>query len=175
MVWVQRCSPYQCGIQPRNPARPMLRIVGGSPSRPRAWPWVAALQVMTLKITPSNGKQKIKAILCFCQQSGPFPTCGGTLVSSRLVLSAAHCFDGHKAAFHEVVLGTNDVGALGIGARKYNVKKVTIHQSVLLIMLSNVRLFVYKGCYQWLSSAYKLARRGGASQSGQKTYLVWQY
>ncbi|KAM4632427.1 serine protease 53 [Discoglossus pictus] len=49
----------------------LMRIYGGSSSVPGEWPWHAALSHM--------GK----------------PICGGSLISDRWILSAAHCFNGN--------------------------------------------------------------------------------
>ena len=57
-----------CGI------RPSTRIVGGVAAKHGGWPWQAMLR------TSSN-----------------FPYCGGTLVSTQWVVSAAHCVSGKSA------------------------------------------------------------------------------
>ena len=58
-----------CGI------RPSTRIVGGVAAKHGGWPWQAMLR------TSSN-----------------FPYCGGTLVSTQWVVSAAHCVSGKSAS-----------------------------------------------------------------------------
>ncbi|KAM6946401.1 transmembrane protease serine 4a [Aplochiton taeniatus] len=67
------------------------RIVGGVETTIEAWPWQVSLQ--------QNGQH----------------TCGGSLVSQRWVITAAHCFSGSKKELSRwwVVSGRTYMGALG--------------------------------------------------------------
>ncbi|XP_046988691.1 serine protease nudel [Schistocerca americana] len=57
------------------------RVVGGTPSRPRAWPWALAVY-----------------------RDGSFH-CGATLIHPAWALSAAHCVDSYERHFYEVQAG----------------------------------------------------------------------
>eukprot|EP00094_Tigriopus_californicus_P013694 TCALIF_13251-PA protein Name:"Similar to Trypsin (Phaedon cochleariae)" AED:0.22 eAED:0.22 QI:0/0/0/0.71/0.5/0.57/7/0/347 len=64
------CCPFiECGVPNRQ-----NRIVGGQDTEVNEYPW----QVYVATTNPSNPEQAA--------------TCGGTLISDRFVLSAAHCF-----------------------------------------------------------------------------------
>ena len=52
------------------------RIVGGEPSKRGAWPWIALIGYVN-----NLGETSFK--------------CGGTLISSRQVVTAAHCVNGN--------------------------------------------------------------------------------
>ena len=58
-----------CG---QNNRKFQTKIVGGRPADPDEWPWLAAL------VRPVSG-------------SGSGQFCGGTLISDRHVVTAAHC------------------------------------------------------------------------------------
>ncbi|CAL8143902.1 unnamed protein product [Orchesella dallaii] len=80
------CQDLQCGVAPRAYTQ-RARIVGGANSLPGKWPWQAALY--------KNGEYQ----------------CGATLISSRWLLSAGHCFY-HAQDDHWVArLGTLRRGA----------------------------------------------------------------
>uniref|UniRef100_A0A8C3SXX3 Peptidase S1 domain-containing protein n=1 Tax=Chelydra serpentina TaxID=8475 RepID=A0A8C3SXX3_CHESE len=64
--------PYSCGV----PAYPpyVARVVGGEDANPHSWPWQISLQY---------------------DKSGVWAhTCGGTLIATNWVLTAAHCIRG---------------------------------------------------------------------------------
>ncbi|XP_047446024.1 serine protease 56 [Mugil cephalus] len=76
----QRSSTVQNITQPRS------RIVGGSPAPPGSWPWLVNLQL--------DG-----ALMC-----------GGVLVDSSWVVTAAHCFAGsHSESSWTAVVGEFDI------------------------------------------------------------------
>lgn len=71
------------------------QIIGGEPSQPEAWPWMAAL-------LDSFGK----------------PFCGGVLIHPYWVLTAAHCVPDYSGSTNplgglQVVLGRNRLSAIG--------------------------------------------------------------
>lgn len=67
------------------------RIIGGVDAEPGAWPWAVAL----IHSSISNNFQ------------GQF--CGGTLISSDWVVTAAHCTDGKSPADIDVLAGVTDL------------------------------------------------------------------
>ncbi|CAN9509444.1 unnamed protein product [Ophioblennius macclurei] len=69
-----------CGVAANN-----VRIVGGQEAQPGSWPWQVALYI-----------------------SDSF-NCGGTLISDRWVLTAAHCLTADQLDVVEVVLGMHNV------------------------------------------------------------------
>ncbi|XP_034029084.1 LOW QUALITY PROTEIN: chymotrypsin-like elastase family member 2A [Thalassophryne amazonica] len=96
---------YACG-RPTYP--PILsKVVGGDDVRPHSWPWQVSLQY----------------------QSGSnfYHTCGGTLISSQWVLTAAHCIGSRT---YRVYLGkhnlkiANEAGSIAISPAK-----IVVHPS----------------------------------------------
>ncbi|XP_006157618.1 acrosin isoform X2 [Tupaia chinensis] len=68
-----------------------MRVVGGQEAKHGAWPWMVSLQVFTHK------RRKYHA-------------CGGSLLNSRWVLTAAHCFDKRKNPYDwRLVFGAKDI------------------------------------------------------------------
>ncbi|KFM63021.1 Transmembrane protease serine 6, partial [Stegodyphus mimosarum] len=64
----------KCGVRPKNASQALGidRVIGGKEAIPGSWPWQADLQ------------------LAFYNPNGHM--CGGTLINSQWVLTAAHCF-----------------------------------------------------------------------------------
>ncbi|XP_035704979.1 uncharacterized protein LOC110847008 isoform X2 [Folsomia candida] len=85
------CQDLQCGTAPKSFTQTsryrVTRIVGGSNSNPGNWPWQAALY-----------------------KSGSYQ-CGATLISSRWLLSAGHCFYNAQDDYWVARLGTLRRGA----------------------------------------------------------------
>ncbi|XP_047445735.1 chymotrypsin-like elastase family member 2A [Mugil cephalus] len=87
---------YGCGLPTYPPV--LSRVVAGDDARPHSWPWQISLQ------SDSSGQWR--------------HVCGGTLISSEWVLSAAHCVNDRYS--YRVELGkhdlTNDEGSIARGA-----------------------------------------------------------
>ncbi|XP_030319521.1 chymotrypsin-C isoform X1 [Calypte anna] len=95
-----------CG-QPAVPPLLDTRVVGGEDARAHSWPWQISLQY---------------------NRSGEWRhTCGGTLIASSWVLTAAHCISFSQT--YRVVLGKQDLsvedepGSLAVG-----VEKLIVHE-----------------------------------------------
>ncbi|NXI60732.1 ACRO protein, partial [Chloroceryle aenea] len=85
------------------------RIVGGTNAQPGAWPWIVSIQDPW--------------------RAGTGHICGGSLISSQWVLTAAHCF---KKARHvtkwRVVVGATHLARLGPEAQVRRIKRLMAHQ-----------------------------------------------
>ena len=112
------CEPFPCGEQLHDPtdvsllssmsidpstqtqslaSNARLRIVGGQKAKPKQWPWAISLQ--------HNNKHN----------------CGGTMISDRHVMTAAHCFDYNDPKDHTVMIGvirTEKGGAIARGVKR---------------------------------------------------------
>ncbi|XP_068245868.1 proclotting enzyme-like isoform X3 [Palaemon carinicauda] len=93
-----------CGLIAK---RPPTRIVGGKPADPQEWPWMAALL-----------------------RDGATQYCGGTLITDRHVLTAAHCVDGFAQNSIRIRLGEYTFGQTGDSNHvDFNAAAIRMHEA----------------------------------------------
>ncbi|XP_055344648.1 serine protease 1-like [Paramacrobiotus metropolitanus] len=92
----------QCGI-PQVPPRLTGRIVGGTPALAHSWPWQIFFNVVGTSF------------------------CGGSLISSNWVLTAAHCCKNKNAASINIYLGAQDISQPEPDRIMRQVKRLVIH------------------------------------------------
>ncbi|XP_065601783.1 acrosin-like [Cyrtonyx montezumae] len=98
-----------CGLRPMASWSGGTRIVGGTDAPRGAWPWIVSLQTTWL--------------------AGTGHVCGGSLITSQWVLTAAHCFqDANPYTPWHVVIGASDLTRLGPEAVVRNVKRIIMHE-----------------------------------------------
>nr|KAF6493373.1 acrosin [Rousettus aegyptiacus] len=85
------CDAF-CGRQFRQTAEGGARVVGGQAARHGAWPWVVSLQYFTF------------------HDNRRYHACGGTLLNSQWLLTAAHCFREKKQVYEwRLIFGARDI------------------------------------------------------------------
>uniref|UniRef100_A0A8D2KKF6 Peptidase S1 domain-containing protein n=1 Tax=Urocitellus parryii TaxID=9999 RepID=A0A8D2KKF6_UROPR len=87
-----------------------MRIFGGSEAPRRKWPWQVSLQSYNRHV------------------------CGGSLITNRLVLTAAHCVFGRE---YTVMLGHNNLFEFDDNAVVIRVKDIVLHQYYNFRQLTN--------------------------------------
>ena len=120
-TWAQSNNALRDQVQAREAERaarfgapqqplggPVTEVVGGHDAKPGRWPFMVALLD---KSKTSNFEAQF---------------CGGSLISKRDVLTAAHCAFPSDAGSIQVLVGTQD---LKNGGRRINVTRVTQHPS----------------------------------------------
>ncbi|XP_050544572.1 venom protease-like [Daktulosphaira vitifoliae] len=85
-------TPKSCG---RKNSIPSFRIIGGRPADLGSWPWIVAIGYISI----------------YAQNNPPQWLCGGTLISDRYVVTAAHCTIG---------LGYKKISVVRIGELDFN-------------------------------------------------------
>ncbi|XP_043355955.1 chymotrypsin-C-like isoform X2 [Dermochelys coriacea] len=95
---------YSCGV----PAYPpyVARVVGGEDANPHSWPWQISLQY------DKNGVWA--------------HTCGGTLIATNWVLTAAHCISSSRT--YRVLLGKQNLEVEEPGSVAAAVEKIIVHE-----------------------------------------------
>ncbi|XP_042211576.1 putative inactive serine protease 43 [Homarus americanus] len=141
--------PVSCGL------RATSRIIGGRTSTPHSWPWVVSLRTDKLE-----------------------HFCGGALVSSRHVVTAAHCVLPYTSWFSEyslqVVVGaTTLVDGRGIG-----VSSIDIHDMYQYYMINDIDLAVVTlstDVFDVYTSPVCLPMNENQAVNGSATVLGWGF
>ncbi|NXW95622.1 ACRO protein, partial [Alopecoenas beccarii] len=85
------------------------RVVGGTDAQPGAWPWIVSIQKPWKTATAH--------------------TCGGSLISSQWVLTAAHCFFNiRNVTKWRVVLGATQLSRPGPEAQVRRIRRLLPHE-----------------------------------------------
>ncbi|XP_055610448.1 venom protease-like [Uranotaenia lowii] len=89
-----------------------VRVVGGVDAQLGAWPWMAALGYRSSSYDPTGGPKFL---------------CGGTLITARHVLTAAHCI---QPQLYFVRLGEYDINSSNDGANPVDIytEKTFVHE-----------------------------------------------
>lgn len=106
-------SAYGCGLPTIPPV--LNRVVAGEDVRPHSWPWQISLQ------SDSSGRWR--------------HVCGGTLISSEWVLTAAHCIN--ERYNYRVELGKHSLKASEEGSMARGAAQIIIHEDYNTLLSRN--------------------------------------
>ena len=128
-------------------------IVGGHDSTPGKWPWQASLQYFGSHY------------------------CGASLISSRWLVTAAHCV-GRTATAYTVILGAYDINTKDEGSpQTYRVSQIKIHpdwkNSAILAFPNDIALIYTKNDVN-ISTQYISTIRA-PSQYKDRLIYVWRF
>ncbi|XP_041129978.1 chymotrypsin-C-like [Polyodon spathula] len=112
---------YSCGVPAISPA--ISRVVGGVDARPNSWPWQISLQ--------------------YSKDGNWYHTCGGTLIATNWVLTAAHCIS--KSKTYRVELGKYNLKEAEAGSIAIPAAEIIVHEKWnSLFILNDIALVKLK-------------------------------
>ncbi|KAG7282768.1 hypothetical protein CRUP_029976 [Coryphaenoides rupestris] len=93
----------ECGVAPLN-----TKVVGGQTARPGTWPWQISLFIGTATVPM-------------------FHTCGGTLLNTQWVLTAANCIQLNSPSAYKVFIGRTTQNGPNLNEVVRDVSQIIIH------------------------------------------------
>lgn len=99
----------ECGVRSANFSSRETRIIGGKRAAVGQYPWVVAL----FRTEDCSNFEQI---------------CGGSIISERWVLTAAHCVCPRNPEAYRILAGTNDIVRRDVpSAKMYRISQIYIH------------------------------------------------
>uniref|UniRef100_A0A8C3MXT7 Acrosin n=1 Tax=Geospiza parvula TaxID=87175 RepID=A0A8C3MXT7_GEOPR len=119
LILLALCGPAHgtcgqtCGLRPMGSTLSSTRVVGGSDVMPGTGAWAG-----------------IASIRCYWNPPVSVHVCGGTLINSHWLLSAAHCFVNRTNPLSEwaVVFGATSLAQTGPDVEVRRIKRLIIHE-----------------------------------------------
>ena len=120
--------PKFCGTTPIIAKSPTPKIIGGEEALSGQFPWQAALVLL-----PQDSRRK-----------GSRLTCGGTIITARVVLSAAHCLN-FPSDSYQVLVGktSSDLQVRDVHQQNLLVEKYVKHSEFVASIYQNDIALVY--------------------------------
>lgn len=103
------CIGLICAETPFNHKVHNERVIGGNDARPNTWKWQASLQYDSY----NDGSY--------------YHMCGGTIISSFYIMTAAHCILSMDASAYRVVVGEYDLYEYDGSEQFSRVEMITVH------------------------------------------------
>ncbi|XP_041130954.1 chymotrypsin-C-like [Polyodon spathula] len=128
-------SAYGCGVPAIQPV--LSRVVNGVDAIPHSWPWQISLQ--------------------YLRDNEWRHTCGGSLIATNWVLTAAHCIN--KDLTYRVEVGKNNLKEVEPESKAIAAEKLFVHQkwNPIFVALGNDIALVKLAEHVTLSDSIKLA------------------
>ncbi|XP_062874286.1 elastase 3 like isoform X1 [Trichomycterus rosablanca] len=128
-------SAFGCGVPPIEPIN--TRVVNGVDAKPHSWPWQISLQY------DKNGEWR--------------HTCGGSLIATNWVMTAAHCIN--KSFTYRVFVGKYNLVEDEAGSKAFTPEKIVVHEkwNPIFVVLGNDVALIKLSEHVTLSDTVQLA------------------
>ncbi|KAL1767474.1 acrosin [Sigmodon hispidus] len=157
-----------CGLRFRQNPQAGLRVVGGQTAQRGAWPWMVSLQIFM----PHNNRR--------------YHACGGSLLNSHWVLTAAHCFDNKKKVYDwRLVFGAQEIEygrnkPVKEPLQERYVQKIVIHEKYNVVTEGNdialLKITPPVGCGNFVGPGCLPHFKAGPPKIPQTCYVTgWGY